>query len=212
MLFVALAYAADLRAALADRSGWEEVGRKTVSGAGEVVVRHKVASGQDCLEGEATAVVSADVLLAAATDVLSQPSWSSAAVVASVKLSSGSTSFDYYQVLDNPAPVSDRYWILHATSGVSGTDRVFTWDQVDGATKYPQAVTDILAKWPSAVPTRVNVGAWTFTPGTSGTRIRYQICTDAGGNLPTWVGQIAAKTTLPTNLADIVNEAKRRGG
>jgi hypothetical protein len=60
--------------------------------------------------------------------------------------------------------------------------------------------------------TRVNVGDWTFSPQGNGTRIRYRICTDAGGNIPRWVGEIAAKSTLPTNLADIVTEVKRRVG
>jgi hypothetical protein len=58
----------------------------------------------------------------------------------------------------------------------------------------------------------VNVGDWTFTPKGDTTTIRYRICTDAGGNIPRWVGEIAAKSTLPTNLADLVKEVRRRVG
>ena len=154
----------------------------------------------------------ADALLAAATDVRGQPKWSSHDVVASVKLTSGASSFDYYQVLDNPSPVADRYWFVHGTSGVVGNDRVFTWDQLDAGTKYPQQVAEVLAKDPGAVSTTVNLGDWTFTPDGTETKVRYRICTDAGGNIPGWMGQIAARSTLPTNVADIVREVKRRTG
>ena len=68
------------------------------------------------------------------------------------------------------------------------------------------------AKYPGAISTTVNLGDWTFSPDAGQTRIRYRICTDAGGNIPGWLGQMAARTTLPTNVADIVREAKRRTG
>ncbi len=63
---------------------------------------------------------------------------------------------------------------------------------------------------PDAVPTRTNVGDWTFSPGTGGTKVRYRICTDAGGNVPRWAGEMAARNTLPGNVADIVREVRRR--
>jgi hypothetical protein len=212
MLFTGLAFAADvatLRAGLAAESGWAELDRKTLAGLGEVVVRHKRIGETNCLEGSAlVADVSVDSLLREATDVVRQPSWSSQAVVASVKLSSGATRFDYYQVLDNPSPVADRYWFVQATSSTEGAGRVFAWEQIDAETRYPDAVVTVLQKWPDAVSTRVNVGDWTFTPVEGGARVRYRICTDAGGNLPSWVGQLAARTTLPTNLSDIVRRVR----
>ena len=213
MLVASLAFAADpatLRAGMEAQVGWEEVDRKTVAGVGEVVVRHKVVAGEDCLEGTARAALSPDVLLAAATDVEGQPRWSSFDVVAAKRLTAGAAAFDYYQVLDNPAPVTDRYWFVHARSGVEGADRVFRWDQVAADTVWPAAVAEVHARYPSAVPTRTNLGDWTFTPEAAVTRIRYRICTDAGGNIPRWVGEIAARSTLPTNIADLIREVARR--
>lgn len=215
MFLTVAAWAADsatLRAGLESSSGWTEIQRKSVSGVGEVVVRHKEVAGQPCLEGSAHTELDADLLLREATDVRNQPSWSSQAVVASEKLTGGSTSFDYYQVLDNPAPVADRFWFLHATSGLVGAARVFTWEQIDAAGRYPDRLQAVLSRWPGAVPTRVNVGDWTFTPTAGGADVRYRICTDAGGNLPGWVGEMAARTALPTNLADIVKRVRALGG
>lgn len=218
MLLAALALpalaasSAELRAGLAAPGGWEEVTRKNVEGVGEIVIRHKVIAGQDCLEGSTQARLPADTLLAAATDIPNQPKWSTWKVPASVKLTSGAAQFDYYQVLDNPPPVADRFWFVTATSGKVGEDRVFTWELVDPAAKWPAALAEVQAKYPSAVMTTVNVGDWTFSPQGDTTRIRYRICTDAGGNIPRWVGEIAATSTLPTNLADLVKEVRRRVG
>lgn len=215
LLLAALADAAttaDYRAGLAASSGWEELTRKNLDGVGEIVIRHKKIVDQDCLEGTAHAKLPPDVLLAAATDIPNQPKWSTWKVPASVKLSSGAAAFDYYQVLDNPPPVADRYWFVTATSGRVGEDRVFAWELVDPATKWPDALATVKEGWPSAVMTTVNVGDWTFTPQGDTTRIRYRICTDAGGNIPRWVGEIAATSTLPTNIGDLVKEVRRRVG
>lgn len=207
LLLLSFAYAADsatLRRGLEDPAGWEEVDRKPVKGVGEVVVRYKEIAGENCLEGSTTAVAAPDKLLEAAADIPGQPSWSSWKVVASERLGGTDQAFDYVQVLDNPSPVADRYWFLRATVTTSATERVFRWEQIDGAARYPEAFARITAKWPGAIPTRVNVGDWTFTPDGASTRVRYRICTDAGGSLPRWVGEYAARTTLPTNVADIV--------
>lgn len=200
------------RAALSDPAGWEEVSRKEVRDVGEIVIRHKEVQGQNCLEGTAYAPLSPDALLAAAADVVAQPRWSSWEVPASVKLSSGTDRFDYYQVLDNPSPVSDRYWFLRGVASRSGGERAFTWDFVDPAAYYPEALADVRARFPGAVMTQVNVGDWTFTPQGTTTRVRYRICTDAGGAIPRWVGEIAATRTLPTNIADIITEVRRKIG
>ena len=214
-----------LRAGLATATGWEAVDRKAIDGVGDVVVRYKRVGEQDCLEGSASTSSSPDALLAAATAVEDQPRWSSWKVAESRILGGSASSFDYYQVLDNPSPVADRVWFLHATSGRRGDERVFAWEQIDGATAFPEAWARVKAAFPGAVPTTVNVGDWTFTPGpspptplpaarregmASSTSVRYRICTDAGGNIPRWVGEYAARRTLPTNVADIVLEVGRR--
>lgn len=214
LLWISMAMAMDYapwRTALADEAGWEVVGTKNVAEVGDVLIRHKVIQGHDCLEGSTSATLPADALLAAASDIPTQPAWSSWAVKASVKLSGGGTGFDYYQLLDNPFPINDRYWFVRATVVSSGPDRRFQWEAIDPA-KYPEALASVLAAYPDAVMTGVNVGDWTFTPAGSSTKIRYRICTDVGGKIPDWAGEYAARTTLPTNLADLVKEVRRRLG
>lgn len=214
LLWISLAMGMDYgpwRLALAEEAGWEVVGKKQVEGVGEVLIRHKVIQGQDCLEGSTYAELPADALLAAAADIPTQPSWSSWAVKASVKLSGGSSSFDYYQLLDNPFPVNDRYWFVKATVVNQGEDLRFLWEAID-PNRYPDALKEILAGYPDAVMTAINVGDWTFTPMEGRTRLRYRICTDVGGNIPSWAGEFAARTTLPTNLGDLVKEVRRRLG
>ena len=205
----AVDYAA-FRAQLAVESGWSEIDRKNVSDVGEIVVRHKQILQQDCLEATAYAPFTADDLLAISTDINSQDEWSSWAIKRSAKLTSGATSFDYYQLLDNPSPIADRYWFLRGTVARKGEDRVFMWEGIDPTTTYAAQIADITANFPGAVVTAVNVGDWTFTPSGANSRIRYRICTDAGGSIPSWAGQFAARTTLPTNLSDLIHEARRR--
>ena len=213
MWFVAPSFAADpnaLRAGLESASGWEIVDTKQIEGVGAVLVRHKVVLGEDCLEGSTTAALNPDLLLAAATDVERQGAWSSWNVPAAKKLGGTSTSFDYYQLLDNPSPIADRFWFVHARTGIEGDARMYRWDQVDAAALYPAELAALQARFPGAVSTRTNLGDWTFQPTPAGTLVRYRICTDAGGNIPRWVGEIAARSTLPTNIADLVTEVKRR--
>lgn len=212
---VAIALAADpaaLRAGLEDPSGWTVVETRQVEGVGPVEVRHKKVLGEDCLAGSTTAAVDADALLTAASDVEHQAKWSSWKVPVARRLSAPGAAFDYVQLLDNPSPIADRFWFVHARTGTEGGVRYFRWDQVDAATAYPTELAELRAKYPDAVSTRTNVGDWTFAPGAGGTRVQYRICTDAGGNIPRWVGEIAARSTLPTNIADLVKEVRRRAG
>lgn len=213
LLLLSTALAADsasLRSGLDDPNGWVEVGRKSVKDIGEVVIRYKDVAGQSCLEGTGAAAADPDALLKAASDINSQPGWSTWEIPISVRIGTDPTAFDYYQLLDNPSPVADRFWFLHAKVSRQGDDRLFAWEQVDAAARYPQQLADVKSRFPDAVQTSVNVGDWTFTPSGSTTRIRYRICTDAGGSLPRWVGEYAARTTLPTNLGDIVRAVRGR--
>lgn len=213
MWWLPLALADDpevLRRGLMDPTGWEEIDRARVDDVGEVVVRHKAIGGQDCLEGSTSSVVSPDLMLQIATEIEAQPRWSSWDVVAATRLSAGQGSFDYYQVLDNPTPIADRVWFLRATVSRRGEDRLFAWEQIDGAAAWPTAWADVNTRFPGVVPTTVNVGHWIFSPLGSATRVVYRICTDGGGSIPRWVGERAARATLPTNVADLVREANRR--
>ncbi len=193
-----------------DSTGWVEVDRKVIDGM-EIVVRHKEVLGTNCLEGAGIAAVSVNTLLKLATDIPNQPGWSSWDVPVSERLGGTDSRFDYFQVLDNPSPVADRYWVLRAERALVDGVGTFRWHHIDPAGT-PGLTERVASTWPDAVMTRINVGDWTFAAVTGGTSIRYRICTDAGGAIPRWVGEFAARTTLPTNLGDIVREAKKRGG
>lgn len=207
------AHAADsraLRAQMEAPDGWKEISRNEEKQVGTVVIRHKEIDGAPCLEGTTIATLTPDALLAASIDIPNQPSWSTWSLPASGKLGSGNESFDYYQVLDNPFPIADRAWFLNGRVLRNGAERAFAWEPIDPAT-HPTTWADVQARFPDAVVTRVNLGDWTFTPEADGTtRIRYRICTDAGGNIPRWAGEYAATRTLPTNVGDIVREVSRR--
>lgn len=192
---------------LEDPAGWVEVHRESFKDVGvEVIVRLKRVEQQPCLEATTAAAIPADVLLHLASDIPTQPSWSTWKIPVSERLGSSGNGFDYMQVLDNPYPVADRVWVLHGTPMVVGSARVFRWDRLDGGAAYPDALARVKQSRPDVVETTVNLGDWTFTPQGETTTIRYRICSDAGGDIPEKAKEFAAKKTLPTNLADIVRK------
>lgn len=198
-------------AALDDQAGWEALGTKQTAELGAVSIRQKVILGQDCLEGSGDTSAQASTLLSFAADIPNQPGWSTAPVTTSANLTPAGDSFDYYQVLDLPRPLSDRYWFVHADIVRAPVVLRFRWEEIDPAALYPEVLATILAKTPGAVRTKVNVGDWTFSSGAGTTHIRYRICTDVGGAIPDWAGEYAARSTLPNNLADIVRAAQKHG-
>lgn len=199
------------RDGLADSAGWTAVGSRSADGVGAVALRHKRIGEVDCLEGQTQTDVPAATLLAVAGDVPAALSWSSWDVTMSEVLGQSGAATDYFQVLDNPAPVADRYWFLRGWAETRGTVYSWRWEHIDPAT-YPAALARVLLSSSGALGTTVNVGEWMFTERDGSTDVRYRLCTDAGGSIPRWVGEFAATRTLPTNVADLVKEGRRRSG
>ena len=199
---------ATLLSGLAEEAGWREVAKKHHPSVGPIRVRHKRIAGLDCLEGIAHTTASIEGMLAAATDFEGIPSWSSADLLDSEALS-GTNPVDFFQVLDSPFPVKDRYWFLRGTTvrAADGTAE-FRWQHLDPARDHPAAHARVQAAYPSAIPTGANVGAWVFAPAGQQTRVHYRLCSDPGGKIPEWVGHFAAKIALPTNVADIIERAQ----
>lgn len=215
-LLLAPAWAVDpqtLWAGLEEAVGWEVVHRKHFDDVNvDVVVELKRIGGQPCLKATTSAAVSPDVLLHLASDIPNQPSWSTWKVPVAERLSGHGSSFDFVEVLDNPYPVDDRIWFAKGSISRIGESRIFRWDRVDAGSAYPDKLAELSVAHPDLVETTVNLGDWTFTPDGELTTIRYRICTNPGGSLPQKAGEFAAKSTLPTNLADIVRQARRLMG
>jgi hypothetical protein len=199
------------RDGLADPAGWAAVGSRTADGVGDVALRHKRIGEVDCLEGQSQADVPAATLLAVASDVPAATQWSSWDVTMSEVLGRSGSATDYFQVLDNPSPVADRYWFLRGWAETKGAVHVWRWEHIDPTT-YPAALARVLVSSSGALGTTVNVGEWMFTEQSGSTEVRYRLCTDVGGSIPRWVGEYAATRTLPTNVADLVKEGRRRSG
>lgn len=207
-LLVATAFAADnatLRAGLEDPKGWVELERKQVD-VGEILIRHKVIGGTDCLEGSTSAQANPEVLLRLASDIPGQIKWSRNAVQASITMSDKADKVDYYQVLDTPV-IADRYWFLRGTRVHDGDRLMFSWEPLDAASLYPTELAFVKTHFPGAVEPDVNIGDWTFQPQGGSTMVRYRICTNAGGSIPDYLGKLAALRALPTNIEDIIKAA-----
>ncbi len=208
-LLAALPDPAPLEAAVRSDAGWEAVGDRAEDGLGTVALRHKRQGEVDCLEGSVTVAPSPRALLNVAADVPSATRWSRFELVASKVISRSGGRVKYVQLLDNPAPVADRYWFLEGRSSETEAASVYAWRHIDPA-EHPDVLAEILGLRPSAVSTGVNVGEWRFTPAGGKTALRYRLCTDAGGSIPKWAGEFAATRTLPANIADLVKEAAKR--
>ena len=198
--------AATYHAALAAPEGWQEVAVRHHDQVGDIRVRHKKVAGLDCLEGIAMTEAAIEPMLQAARDIEGSMQWSSAKLVDSVSLTSGNT-FDYYQVLDNPFPLKDRYWFLRGTTHITSQQTEFRWEHIDPDKTHPRTIGAVRAKFPDAVSTGVNVGAWVFEPQGGKTQVRYRLCSDPGGSVPAWAGHKAAELTLPQNIADLISHA-----
>ncbi len=213
LLLIALSHAspppATVRAAMQHDSNWSDEGTKDTD-VGPVRIRHLNLAGVDCLEGSATTRVPADALLAVAVDVANNPAWTSADLVLSEALSQDSNRVHYLQVLNNPPPISDRYWYLEGRVVPEDGGQAFRWDRLDGAERYPQRHEKLAANHDGAVEVAFNLGSWAFLPLPDGqTLARFRTCSDAGGRIPRWAGEAAAKAMLPNNLVDLITYTAR---
>lgn len=199
----------DARAAIRSDSGWTDMGTSDRGGVSDIQVRHRKVGEIDCLEASTVSDLPVETMKAIVLDIRKNPSWSSADLQSSTVLSEAGGRIDYVQVLGMPRPFSARYWFLRGE--VSAHDGwTFAWERLDGAQAYPDALADVQTKHPEAVEITINVGSWAFTPAAEGTRMRFRSCTNAGGAVPQWAGERAARAMLPNNIVDLVTATKAR--
>ena len=201
--------AAMVKAELQQEDGWEGVGTVSRGGIDNIHGRHKELDGVDCLEATADTQLSAALLREIILDIPKNLEWSSADLSTSTVLFSESGRVDYYQVLNLPSPLADRYWFLRGTETRSDGVWTFSWERID-ATSWPDEHAALLASAPNAVEIGINVGSWTLSEGEDGLTARFRSCTDVGGAIPRWAGEKAARLLLPNNIVDLFVEGQRR--
>ncbi|MFT5680326.1 MAG: hypothetical protein ACI8RZ_001232 [Myxococcota bacterium] len=201
---------AEAQAAIGSESGWEDVGTTSRGGIDDISGRHKKLDGVDCLEASAPTDLSPELLKAIILDIESNLQWSSADLAASTVLSRQGRQQDYMQVLNLPAPFSDRYWFLRGTESESGGVWMFSWERIDADVTWPEARAALLADNSEAVEIGINVGSWALIEGSGGLTARFRSCTDVGGSVPRWAGEKAARLMLPNNIVDLLVEGQRQ--
>jgi len=197
------------KVAIRSNSGWEELDTVNRGGVDNIRVRHQKVGEVDCLEASTVSQLPAETMKAVVLDIRGNAQWSSADIKSSTVLSEGGGKIDYVQVLGMPSPFSDRYWFL--SGQVSGHDGwTFAWEPLDAAQAYPDALASLKAADSSAVEVNVNVGSWSMVPDDAGTLVRFRSCTNAGGSVPQWAGERAARAMLPNNIVDLINATNKR--
>lgn len=204
------AFAGDVGSLTAD-AGWKPLADRN-SDIGKVSVSVKHIDGVPCLRGETMAEASVDALLDVARDITSASEWSSAGVTKAKVLAKGDRWLEYMQFLDVPnwTMSVDRFWVVRGAWKRSADGGVvFSWQRI-GDDRYNDTRLEVLKAAPTALELPVNFGAWSFRPDQAGTRVRYEICSDIGGTVPASVQRWVASGSLPTTVADLVTEARRR--
>lgn len=178
-----------------------------------IEVRHRPHGDVNCFEGVTTATADAGLLLQASMDVPNAPKWSSTPLPGSEILSRDGEDLIYFQHVDIPdwTLVHDRFWVLRGEPGRTPEGGLrFRWSRLDAAQTAPE-VYRRLTEEVGAMEVPTNYGEWLFTPRDAQiTEVRYRVCTDAGGALPTWLQRVATRRTLPGVIVNLVGEARRR--
>lgn len=199
----------DARAVIRSDAGWSDHGTVSRGGLEEILVRHQKVGDLDCLEASAVTDLPVEPMKAIVLDIRNNPDWTSSDLQSSVVLRESGGQIDYMQVLGMPRPFSPRYWVLRGQVD-SGGPWTFAWERIDAAQLYPEQLAEIKAQHGDAVEISVNVGSWSFLPAEGGTLMRFRSCTNAGGSVPQWAGERAARAMLPNNIVDLVVATRKR--
>ena len=215
LAWIALALAVptndEIAAAIAEESGWEDVGSSQEPGVGTVRARHLNVDGVDCLEASAVTSISEETLKEVILDIKGNIDWSSADLAESTVLTQKTSRIDYLQVLKLPTPFASRYWFLRGEVEESSAGWEFAWQRLDGPSTYPEAYAGLIKRYgEDAVEITINVGSWALLPHEEGTTARFRSCTNVGGSVPKWAGEKAARIMLPNNIVDLIVEAEKR--
>jgi hypothetical protein len=197
------AEATALHAMLADESGWDlvreedgvQVSRKAIAG-----------TGMQAWKGtkEFPPGTDSDAVFARITDTEAHLHISPGLIASKIVKREGTGAL-YYQVLDAPLPLSDRYWIARSASfeDVGGKDGHHrrTWSSV-GPANAAAVRSELQERYPRAVEVPETHGRWDLVPlTTGGLRVTYRSVVDPGGAVP----QGLANSVAGRGVADNIN-------
>ena len=209
--------AAEVQAALDADAGWE-VHKLDAKGDVDVYIKEIPGLEVPGFRGEKIMDVSGDLLFAAIIDIAHQAGMSDdIPLKESHIISETATTIDFWQYLDVPGWTfaNDRFWFCHGVimrdHGGPGHHK-WTWDKLEGSA-YPKQLEAAKAIDEDAVETALNHGSWEVIPQSDGkVKLVYRVVSNPGGKLPKSAQKLATGTTLPDNLLQMEEEAKRRAG
>ncbi len=196
---------------LKSEDGW--VVQDTVqTSVGKVVVSKKMVDNFPCFRGvtEYPQVLDVPLMIEIASDAESAMEWSSAGVSEAETLGRTSDYVDYYQYLDLFYPMADRFWFLRGHFEREGNVHYFRWEALKDGGPYNAKYKQVVTAHPSALQTEINLGSWILYVHDGQTHVEDRLCSHPSGNIPLSLQSIATSQTLPTNVAEIIVETKRR--
>jgi len=179
---------------------------------GMVVVSKKIVDSFPCFKGEIEydGVLDIPLMIEVAADAESAIQWSSAGVTEAETLARTTNYADYYQYLDLPFPLSDRFWMLRGYFEQEGEVYYFRWEPLVKGGGHNKKYQQVRTKHPDALETDINIGSWILHNYDGKTHVEDRLCSHPGGAVPVSMQSIATSKTLPTNVAEIIMETKRR--
>ena len=179
---------------------------------GPVTVSKKMVDNFPCFRGvtEYEGLLDIPLMIEVAADAESAMEWSSAGVVEAETLSRMREYAEYYQLLDLPFPMSDRYWFLRGYFEQEGDVYYFRWSPLVSGGAYTERYQKVKIDYPEALETKINIGSWILYNHDGKTHVEDRLCSHPNGSIPLSLQSIATSKTLPNNVAEIIKETKRR--
>ena len=198
---------------LASASGWTvertddrvQISRKTMPDTGLIAWQ-----GSTVLDPGLTAEQFLDVL----TDTRFHATMSED-MVASVPVRSEQGATLYYQVLDLPTPLSDRYWVAYARTTpdhpVAGT--YFRQWSTAAPDRAKDVRSDLSARYPRAVEVTHTHGQWVVEPQPDGSlKVTIRSVIDPAGNIPARLAGGISGRGMAENIRRMERAARARHG
>ncbi len=214
-LLAITAMAADpTHAEILEGAGWKAEAKIDARDVGNVEVLRKDIGAIPCFQARAKAPVAQASLEEIVADVAGHRKWSTSGLTESKLLGRSDGGADYYQYLDVPnwTFASDRFWFIHGSMSHDANGAgIWRWKNLKNGGDYKDVYAQVVANHAGAVEPPVNVGVWWFkADGSGATDVRYYLCTDSGGALPSSLANAATRRTLPDTVTDLIREAKKR--